>query len=57
MSFSIVSVCYDIEKELEDNDETNNTDLEGYKNELRLGKYRNIDRIKNVYIENGYTFG
>ena len=31
-------------------------DLEDYKNELRLGKYRNIDRIKNVYIENGYTF-
>ena len=56
VSFSFESVCYDIEKELEDNNETNNTDLEDYKKELRLGKYRNIDRIKNVYIENGYIF-
>ena len=56
VGFSFESVSYDLEKELEDNTETNNMDLEDYKKELRLGKYRNIDRIKNVYIENGYIF-
>jgi len=56
ISFSFESVCYDIEKEIKDNNEKNNMDLEDYKNELRLGRYRNIDRIKNVYIENGYKF-
>ena len=56
VSFSFESVCYDIEKELLDNNDQNNTDLEDYKKELRLGKYRNVDRIKNVYIENGFTF-
>lgn len=56
ISFSFESVCYDIEKELADNNEQNNTDLEDYKNELRFGRYRNIDRIKAVYIENGYKF-
>ena len=56
VSFSFESVCYDIEKELADNNEQNNTDLEDYKNELRFGRYRNIDRIKAVYIENGYKF-
>ena len=45
-----------IEKELADNNEKNNPDLEAYKDELRIGKYRNVDRIKDVYVENGYTF-
>ena len=56
VSFSFESVSYDIEKELADNSKKNNPDLEDYKKELRLGKYRNIDRIRDVYIENGYTF-
>ena len=56
IGFSFESVSYDIEKELEDSNENNNTDLEVYKSELRLGRYRNIDRVKNVFIENGYTF-
>ena len=56
ISFSFESVCYNIEKELEDNNEQNNTDLDAYKDELRIGKYRNINRIKDVFIENGYTF-
>jgi len=56
VSFSFESVCYDIEKELLDNSEQNNTDLADYKMELRFGRYRNIDRIKEVYIKNGYTF-
>ena len=56
VSFSFESVCYDIEKELVDNNEKNNIDLEDYKKELRLGRYRNIDRIKDIYIENGYKF-
>lgn len=56
ISFSFESVSYDIEKELADNNEQNNMDLDDYKNELRFGKYRNIDRIKNVFLENGYKF-
>lgn len=56
VSFSFESVSYDIEKELADNNEKNNTDLEVYKDELRIGKYRNVGRIKDVYVENGYTF-
>ena len=34
--------------------EKNNTDLEDYKTELRLGKYRNTERIKNTFINSGY---
>jgi len=56
VSFSFESVCYDIEKELLDNNMKNNPDLEDYQLELRNGRYRNIDRIKSVYIDNGYTF-
>ena len=56
VSFSFESICYDIEKELESNIENNNVDFEDYKTELRLGKYRNIDKIKNVFEEIGYTF-
>lgn len=56
VSFSFESVCYDIEKELADNNAKNNTDLADYQAELRLGKYRNVDRIKDVFIENGYSF-
>lgn len=56
ISFSFESVCYDFEKELKDNNKNNNPDLEFYKDELRLGKYRNVDKIKNEFIKNGYTF-
>lgn len=56
ISFAFESVCYDIEKELADNNEQNNDTLEDYCAELRYGKYRNIDRIKDVFIDNGYTF-
>jgi len=54
ISFSFQSICYDIEKELADNNEENNTDLEVYQEELRVGKYRNVDRIKKTFIEKGY---
>lgn len=56
IGFSFESVSYDIEKELKDNEKYNNAELEDYKNELLLGKYRNIDRIKEVFIEKGYKF-
>ena len=56
IGFSFESVSYDIEKELKDNEKYNNAELEDYKNELLLGKYRNIDRIKEVFVEKGYKF-
>lgn len=56
ISFSFESVSYDIERELLDNNEDNNPELEDYKNELRLGRYRNIEKIKEVFENNGYKF-
>ena len=55
ISFSFESVSYDIDKELEDN-KNRNTEFELYKNELKLGRYRNIERIKDVFVKNGYKF-
>ena len=43
ISFEIVSVPYDIEKELSEN--TDNIEKESYEEELRSGKYRNMEKI------------
>lgn len=42
-SFEIVSVPYDIEKELKENED--NIEMESYEEELRSGKYRNMEKI------------
>ena len=43
ISFEIVSVSYDIEKELKENED--NIEMESYEEELRSGKYRNMEKI------------
>ena len=43
ISFEIVSVPYDIEKELKENED--NIEMESYEEELRNGKYRNMEKI------------
>ena len=43
ISFEIVSVPYDIEKELKENE--GNIEMESYEVELRSGKYRNMEKI------------
>ena len=43
ISFEIVSVPYDIEKELKENED--NIEMESYEEELRSGKYRNMENI------------
>ena len=43
ISFEIVSVPYDIEKELKENED--NIEMESYEEELRSGKYRNMEKI------------
>ena len=43
ISFEIVSLPYDIEKELKENED--NIEMESYEEELRSGKYRNMEKI------------
>ena len=43
ISFELVNVPYDIEKELDAN--TDNIEIDSYKEELRSGKYRNMEKI------------
>lgn len=43
ISFELVNVPYDIESELNTN--TDNIEIESYKEELRSGKYRNMEKI------------
>lgn len=56
ISFEFESVCYDIEKELADNIGVN-PEYESYAEELGLGKYRNLPKIKEAFEKNGYQFG
>ena len=43
ISYEMVSVPYDIDKEIESN--TDNVELDSYKEEMKNGKYRNMDKI------------
>ncbi len=43
ISFELVNVPYDIEKELKENED--NIEMESYEEELRSGKYRNMEKI------------
>lgn len=43
ISYELVSVPYDIEKELASN--TDNIEMSSYEEELRNGKYRNMEKI------------
>ena len=44
-SYEFINIPYDIEKELEDNDD--NIELEAYIEEIRYGKYRNMEKVYN----------
>ena len=44
-SYEFINIPYDIEKELEDNDD--NIELEAYTEEIRYGKYRNMENVYN----------
>ena len=46
ISYELVSVPYDISKELDDNDD--NIELESYTEELRNGKYRDMPKIYKI---------
>lgn len=49
ISYEFINLPYDIEKELSDNDD--NIELESYTEEIRKGKYRDMERIYNsLYI-------
>lgn len=49
ISYEFINVPYDIEKELKDNDD--NIELESYTEEIRKGKYRDMEKIYNsLYI-------
>lgn len=43
ISYELVCVPYDIDKELNDNDD--NIEFESYEGELRKGKYRDMTKI------------
>ncbi len=49
ISYEFINIPYDIEKELKDNDD--NIELESYIEEIRKGKYRDMEKIYNsLYI-------
>lgn len=50
-SFEIVSVPYDIEKEISNSKD--NIELESYSEELRNGKYRDMEKIYNSFVSRG----
>ncbi len=50
-SFEIVSIPYNIEKEIENSKD--NIELDSYSKELRNGIYRNMDRVYKSFIEKG----
>ena len=56
VSFSFESVPYDIEKELQDNKGVN-PDYDDYASELRNAKYRDIQKVRKVIVEQGYQLG
>ena len=47
ISYELVSVPYDIDKELSDN--SDNIEFESYKNEIENGKYRDMTKIYNSF--------
>lgn len=47
ISYELVSVPYDIEKELNDNND--NIEFESYKEEIKKGKYRDMTKIYNSF--------
>ena len=51
ISYELISIPYDINKELESNKD--NISLESYKEELLNGKYRNMNRINNFLESRG----
>lgn len=51
ISYELVSLSYDIDKEIAAN--TDNIELESYSNELKLGKYRDMDRIYKSFEARG----
>ena len=50
-SFELVSVPYDIEKEI--NNSMDNIELDSYSEELRSGMYRDMDKIYNSFTSRG----
>ena len=51
ISYELISIPYDIDKELETNQ--NNIELDAYKEELKNGKYRDMDKLHKVFEKNG----
>ena len=51
ISYELVCIPYDIDKELEDNQD--NIELEKYKIELKEGKYRNMEKIYESFKKRG----
>lgn len=47
ISYELVSVPYDMDKELNDNND--NIEFESYKEEIKKGKYRDITKIYNIF--------
>ena len=52
ISYELISVPYDIDKELEAN--TDNIELEAYEKELRTGKYRDMSKVYKIFKERGF---
>lgn len=50
-SFELVNVPYNIDKELTDS--SDNHDFDAFSKELKEGKYRNINRLNDTFIERG----
>lgn len=50
-SFELVSVPYDIEKEI--NNSEDNIELDSYSEELRSGMYRDMEKIYNSFLSRG----
>ena len=51
ISYEIVSVSYDVDKELKAN--TDNIEYDSYKEEIKNGRYRNMDKIYGSFIARG----
>ncbi len=53
ISYEIVNLNYDIEKELKSNDIKDNIEFNKYKEELLHGKYRDMEKVKRSLPEQG----
>ena len=51
ISYEMVCLSYDIDKELEGNKD--NIEFESYKIEMKMGKYRNMEKIYQSFIDRG----